>query len=293
MKQPIEPNKEDCCNSGCNPCIFDVYEKQLALYKKYQETGETSDTIVANAISQIEYTTFIVISNTEMIFSHNLVSFKKVSYETNQEVFWKPGDHFLVKCNSGSCTRAYTPLKLKLHNKENVEFSVIVKRYTNGLVSNYLCDLKPGDTTLWRGPYGSYEIVPNKFSRIIIIAQGTGILPFISIIENILYNEEDMTKVVLYYCCQNIDTVLFRAKLYSLKSYWNFIYKIYISQPAENKHLKYQEPTVNHKLNFDDIVQLKPYSVQDQFLICGSQNFMREYELFLNDIKFSGSIILF
>ncbi|CAB3243841.1 unnamed protein product [Arctia plantaginis] len=40
MEKPVEPNKEDCCNSGCNPCIFDIYEKQLKIYEQYLQNGK-------------------------------------------------------------------------------------------------------------------------------------------------------------------------------------------------------------------------------------------------------------
>jgi hypothetical protein len=30
---PQEPDSDDCCGSGCNPCIMDVYEQNLSKYK--------------------------------------------------------------------------------------------------------------------------------------------------------------------------------------------------------------------------------------------------------------------
>ncbi|PVU86287.1 hypothetical protein BB561_006753 [Smittium simulii] len=32
-KKPIKPKASDCCNSGCYPCVFDLYDEQLELYK--------------------------------------------------------------------------------------------------------------------------------------------------------------------------------------------------------------------------------------------------------------------
>lgn len=31
---PIEPELEDCCGSGCNPCIFDIYEQARERYQR-------------------------------------------------------------------------------------------------------------------------------------------------------------------------------------------------------------------------------------------------------------------
>ena len=31
---PVEPALEDCCRSGCNPCVFDIYDEELARYEE-------------------------------------------------------------------------------------------------------------------------------------------------------------------------------------------------------------------------------------------------------------------
>ncbi|XP_049865799.1 NADH-cytochrome b5 reductase-like [Pectinophora gossypiella] len=297
MKQPIEPTKEDCCNSGCNPCVFDVYEQQLKLYKKYLETGELSGDKSENAISQLEYTNFILVKKVNLCEAHILLLFKRLEdKENNSKVWWSPGTHFLVKYISEEtpCTRAYTPLKHSDQSNTNCDFSVIIKVYENGLVSKYLNDLRLGDYTLWRGPYGSYEVVPNKYNRIIMIAQGTGIAPFISIIENIINNDDDMTKITLYYCTKSIDTILLRDELYLFQEYWNFSYKIFISNLGENSKHKYKEPIVNHKLKQEDLCSLKPFSSNDQFLLCGTSQFMMDMKQWLtNEDNSLQNIILF
>jgi len=30
---PVQPELEDCCNSGCNPCVFDLYQSELERYR--------------------------------------------------------------------------------------------------------------------------------------------------------------------------------------------------------------------------------------------------------------------
>jgi hypothetical protein len=30
---PKRPEPDDCCNSGCNPCVFDLYEDALERYE--------------------------------------------------------------------------------------------------------------------------------------------------------------------------------------------------------------------------------------------------------------------
>ncbi|MFM0499978.1 oxidoreductase-like domain-containing protein [Paraburkholderia caffeinilytica] len=30
---PVQPDLDDCCHSGCNPCIFDLYDEALERYQ--------------------------------------------------------------------------------------------------------------------------------------------------------------------------------------------------------------------------------------------------------------------
>ncbi len=31
---PVRPELEDCCRSGCTPCVFDLYEEALERYER-------------------------------------------------------------------------------------------------------------------------------------------------------------------------------------------------------------------------------------------------------------------
>ncbi len=30
---PVRPDNDDCCHSGCDPCIFDLYAEELERYR--------------------------------------------------------------------------------------------------------------------------------------------------------------------------------------------------------------------------------------------------------------------
>jgi hypothetical protein len=30
---PVQPDLDDCCHSGCNPCVFDLYDDALERYR--------------------------------------------------------------------------------------------------------------------------------------------------------------------------------------------------------------------------------------------------------------------
>ena len=31
---PVQPELEDCCRSGCTPCVFDLYQDALERYER-------------------------------------------------------------------------------------------------------------------------------------------------------------------------------------------------------------------------------------------------------------------
>ncbi|MFZ6647083.1 oxidoreductase-like domain-containing protein [Undibacterium sp. TJN25] len=42
---PVRPELEDCCNSGCTPCIFDIYEDALERYRTELREWETRNPV--------------------------------------------------------------------------------------------------------------------------------------------------------------------------------------------------------------------------------------------------------
>lgn len=46
---PIQPDIDDCCNSGCNPCIFDLYQDALERYRADLKIWEEKNNAKNNA----------------------------------------------------------------------------------------------------------------------------------------------------------------------------------------------------------------------------------------------------
>ncbi len=62
-------------------------------------------------------------------------------------------------------------------NYNNV--SLTIKREENGLCSNYVCDLRKGDTVQVTGPFGATFLMPDDPSaRLLMVCTGTGAAPF-------------------------------------------------------------------------------------------------------------------
>ena len=57
--------------------------------------------------------------------------------------------------------------------------SLTVKREEHGVCSNYVCDLKPGDTVQLTGPFGATFLLPSDHdTHLLMICTGTGSAPF-------------------------------------------------------------------------------------------------------------------
>jgi hypothetical protein len=33
-QSPVAPEPDECCNSGCVPCVYDLYDEALAQYRR-------------------------------------------------------------------------------------------------------------------------------------------------------------------------------------------------------------------------------------------------------------------
>ncbi|PVU93300.1 hypothetical protein BB559_003348 [Furculomyces boomerangus] len=112
-------------------------------------------------------------------------------------------------------TRSYTPIS-KLDEKG--QFELLIKVYPNGAVSSHMKQLNVGDTILVRGPKGNFQYQPNKKEKILMIAGGSGITPMYQVIQEIVRDSNDKTKIDLLYANIASEDILLRTELDRLAS---------------------------------------------------------------------------
>lgn len=91
-----------------------------------------------------------------------------------------PGQWLSFKANTPDgeeITRAYSIAS----TPGNREIALCLNRVPNGFMSNFLCDLKPGEELSCQGPFGDFILRPPMRDSI-FIATGTGIAPFRSML---------------------------------------------------------------------------------------------------------------
>lgn len=104
-----------------------------------------------------------------------------------------PGQWLSVKATTPGgeeITRAYS---IASAPSEKSQFAFCLNRVQDGFMSNYLCDLNEGAQILFQGPFGDFILRP-PLCDTLLIATGTGIAPFRSMIKG-LFNQghEDQT----------------------------------------------------------------------------------------------------
>ncbi|KAI9097285.1 hypothetical protein DFS34DRAFT_621124 [Phlyctochytrium arcticum] len=111
--------------------------------------------------------------------------------------------------------RPYTPIEDPADGYTG-HFDMVIKKYPNGPMSTHIHSMKVGDTLDIKGPIKKFEYKANEFSNIGLLAGGTGITPMIQLIQRILSNPEDKTKMQLVFANIAEEDILMRDYFDSL-----------------------------------------------------------------------------
>ncbi|XP_060223786.1 NADH-cytochrome b5 reductase 2 isoform X2 [Meriones unguiculatus] len=143
--------------------------------------------------------------------------------------------HLLAQINNELVIRAYTPVS---SDDDKGFVDLIIKIYfknvhpkypEGGKMTQYLENMKIGDTILFRGPTGrlfydepgTLSVKKDKMSEpekklvhhLGMIAGGTGITPMLQLIRHITNNSSDGTKMSLLFANQTEEDILLRKEL--------------------------------------------------------------------------------
>lgn len=116
----------------------------------------------------------------------------------------------------------------------------VTKIQKMGICSNYLCDLKSGDSVQITGPVGQSFLLPaDPTNNYIFIATGTGIAPFRAFWRR-LFMENSQPKftgnIQLYFGCPYTKDILYHEEIEKLRvAHKNFQVKYAISREDKNK----------------------------------------------------------
>lgn len=111
----------------------------------------------------------------------------------------------------------------------------MVKHYPNGKASTHIHSLVPGDTLTFATALKGFAWTPNKFSQVHLIAGGAGITPIYQLIQGILNNPNDKTKINLVFGVNTEQDLLLREELENYKQRFpdRFNYVYTVSHPTQ------------------------------------------------------------
>ena len=137
-----------------------------------------------------------------------------------------------AESNASEIQRNYTPIS---NDETDVGyFTLLVKVYRpcpqfqdGGRMSRYLDSLKQGDSVMISGPVGPNQYLGNgiffsgtrkiAFTKLGMIAGGTGITPMFQIANAILKNPDDPVKISILYANSTVEDVLMQEELQELE----------------------------------------------------------------------------
>ena len=172
-------------------------------------------------------------------------------YFEKKDLKFKPGQHFSLSIPGKSLNREYSTYT----SMDDKELGFLIRKVEGGRMTNLLNKMSVGDALNIYGPYGTFTIEDNNYQnrKIIFIASGTGIAPFVSIKKsyNILNyklflgvrNREDIIDESIFdidksYYCISRDKIILQnnhyvgrmnkqiSKIDYIDDYQNYIYMI-------------------------------------------------------------------
>jgi len=151
----------------------------------------------------------------KQILTHNTRLFRFALPKEDDILGLPIGQHmsFRATIEGKEVYRPYTPVT---SDDELGYFDLVVKVYPQGKMSQYLDHLKIGDTIEVKGPKGKFKYEPNMKRAFGMLAGGTGITPMLQVIQAVLKNPKDKTKLSLIFANVTEEDILVRETLEGL-----------------------------------------------------------------------------
>ena len=134
---------------------------------------------------------------------------------TVQNIAFQPGQWVSHKLPVGAkppLNRAYS---MAAPRTPSGELTLIFDRVPDGVGSNYLYTLKPGDNTQLSGPYGNFTLPMSLDRELILIARYTGLVPIRCMLKH-LYAQRQTATILLVTVAPAENELLFHQELITM-----------------------------------------------------------------------------
>ncbi|APA09843.1 hypothetical protein SS1G_05932 [Sclerotinia sclerotiorum 1980 UF-70] len=160
--------------------------------------------------------------------------------------------------------RPYTPTS---DEGEKGFIDLLVKKYPNGVMSEHMHEMVPGQRLDFKGPIPKYAWSANKHDHIALIAGGTGITPMYQLARAIFNNPADKTKVTLVFANVTEEDILLKREFEDLENTYPQRFRAFYVLDNPPKSWKGGKGFINKELL--KTVLPEPKSENIKLFVCG------------------------
>lgn len=160
--------------------------------------------------------------------------------------------------------RPYTPISPS--DKPGV-IDLMIKKYPKGKQSTHIHSLQPGDTLFFAVAIPGYKWTPNKHTAVTLIAGGAGITPMYQLIQGILSNPDDKTKITLVFGVNSDADVLLRTEFQGYEAQYPDQFKAVYTVSNPGAGSSFRKGYVTKELLKE--VAVDPKEPNTKVMVCG------------------------
>lgn len=249
-------------------------------YRVYVKKNKSAPVAAQLALHPREYRKFVLARKDKL--SPNVYRFIFALPDPSDILGLPIGQHIAIRAgiNGQAITRSYTPTS---NDSDRGRLELVVKVYPNGLLTNYLAALNPGDQVEFRGPKGAMRYHKGLCRHIGMIAGGTGITPMYQLIRAICEDETDNTTVSLLYANQTVDDILLREELDGFAKKCPTKFKVWYVLNTAPENWEYSTGFITNELIKEKFHAASPDS---KAMLCGPPGMVNAMKNNLVDLGF-------
>jgi len=187
-----------------------------------------------------------------------------------REIDFIPGQYLILKVpiDGGTVSRLYS---IGSPRSEKNQFTLIVKLVNNGAASRYFDRLSLGETVTFQGPAGLFGW-KNRFPDKVLIATGTGIVPFRSMMSSLNKEEKRRFSISLFWGLADFEDIFLKEELIKMAAERaNFHYQICLSRAPKNSSPTAEGLSIHRGRLTEPLVDYlrKNRLAEREFYLCG------------------------
>ncbi|MGE5422620.1 MAG: 2Fe-2S iron-sulfur cluster-binding protein [Ignavibacteriales bacterium] len=258
---------------------YDRIQQEIEICEKYgrdyraEQKGRTAAVVANLHPSQLQLKLMDVITETPEVKTLRLAD-----AAGGQLPPFQAGQYLSLKLNFGE-VHTTRPYSISSSPRQRAYYDITVRKIPDGLVSNFLCGLKPGDIITSGSPEGKFVYNPVYHGKkLCMIAGGSGITPFMSMIREISQAGLER-EITLIYGARSLEEMIFADELNELAAKNNNFTFVPL---LENAPAAYQGKT--GIINAEFLTEAAKINEISMFYLCGPQGMYEALNKILNGL---------